>query len=272
MGILNVTPDSFSDGSKYIDPEKAVAHAVEMLVAGADIIDIGGESTRPGSSGISADEEITRVVPVINMIRELDQSCVISVDTRRAETASEALMAGADIINDISAFSYSEGMPEVVAQFDAGVVLMHMRGTPENMQSVENLRYGDLLGEITSSLKMASDKALAAGIKQDHIILDPGIGFSKDVEQNLEIAANLDFFKDMGYALLAGPSRKTFIGKLLGLENPEDRKWGTAGVSAYMACCGLDILRVHDVMEMSHVLKMISCCRNKSLHGKGDLS
>jgi len=262
MGILNVTPDSFSDGAKYIEPEKAVARTLEMLGAGADIIDIGGESTRPGSAEISADEEISRVVPVINRIREENQSCVISVDTRRAVTAAESLMAGADIINDISAFSCSEGMAETVAQYDAGVVLMHMRGTPENMQSPENLNYADLLGEIASFLKSAADKALAAGIKKDHIILDPGIGFAKDVPQNLEIAANMDFFRDMGYALLAGPSRKTFIGKILGIENPEERKWGTAGIAAYMALNGLDILRVHDVMEMRHVIKMAGCCKS----------
>lgn len=271
MGILNVTPDSFSDGSKYIEPEKAVSRALEMLGDGADIIDIGGESTRPGSAEISADEEISRVVPVINMVREADQNCVISVDTRRAETAEEALMAGADIINDISAFAYSPGMPEVVAKYDAGVVLMHMRGTPENMQSQENLKYSDMLGEIASALKSAADKALAAGTEKDRIILDPGIGFSKDVSQNLEIIANMDFFKDMGYALLAGPSRKTFIGSLLGIEKPEERKWGTAGVAAYVVLNGLDIIRVHDVKEMRQMITMLDHCR-KARHGKGDLS
>ena len=268
MGILNVTPDSFCDGAKYIDPKKAVAHALEMLECGADIVDIGGESTRPGAEEISADEEIARVIPVINRIRDENQKSVISVDTRRSETASEALMAGADIVNDISAFSYSAKMPETIAQYDAGVVLMHMKGTPANMQSPENLKYGNLLEEISSFLKCAADKALAAGIKKDRIILDPGIGFSKDVSQNLEIAANMDFFKDLGFSLLAGPSRKTFIGRLLGIENPGGREWGTAGVAAYMAFNGLDILRVHDVKGIYQTLKMISSCK-ASRHGKG---
>ncbi|OGV35807.1 MAG: dihydropteroate synthase [Lentisphaerae bacterium GWF2_45_14] len=271
MGILNVTPDSFSDGAVNIDPEMAVAHALDMLANGADIIDVGGESTRPGAVDISADEEISRVIPVINRLRDKNQDCVISIDTRRSETASEAVMAGVDIINDISALSYSSDMSKIAAETGAGVVLMHMRGCPENMQSPNHLKYDNLLEEIFRFLKGAAKKAVSSGIKKDRVILDPGIGFSKDVSQNLEIVANIDCFKTLGFPLLAGPSRKSFIGKLLGIEQPEARGWGTAGVSAYMALNGLDILRVHDVKEIGQVLKVISCCM-ASRHREGKLS
>ena len=260
VGILNVTPDSFSDGSLYLSPEKAVKHAIEMLDNGADIIDIGGESTRPGSKPVSTDEEISRVVPVIAELRKKRPLSVISVDTCKSEVAEEALKAGTDIINDIGGLRDSRKMAEVAAKSGAGLILMHMRGTPETMQSLTE--YGNLISDIISSLENSIKMAESAGIEGDHIVIDPGIGFAKTTGQNLEILKNMDKFVELGYPLLLGPSRKSFIGTVLDRKEPAERIFGTAGVVAWLAMKSVDFVRVHDVREMSDVLKIIESIKH----------
>lgn len=250
MGVLNVTPDSFSDGGKWTDPDTAAAHAVSMLDSGADIIDIGGESTRPGAENITAERELQRVLPVIERLRSIRPECIISVDTRKSETARKAVEAGADIINDISGLQYSPNMAQTAAETGAGLVIMHMRGTPETMQSEENLIYENLIGDISSFLKKAAGKAIKAGVRAESIIVDPGIGFSKTTEQNLEIIADIEEFHKTGYPLLVGPSRKSFIGKILGENDPEKRIWGTCAAVCHLAEHGVEFVRVHDIEEM----------------------
>lgn len=262
MGILNVTPDSFSDGAEYFDAGLALEHAVRMLEEGADIIDIGGESSRPGAGSVPLEEERRRILPVVSSLRKIRPDAIISVDTVKSGLADEALSAGADIINDISGLQNSPNMAEIAAAHHAGLILMHMRGTPENMQ--DDLHYNDLLGEISSFLESAMRKALQSGVKEDCIVLDPGIGFSKNTEQNLEILGNAVKFREIGRPLLVGPSLKSFIGDLLGGVTPPERKWGTAGAVAWLAACGVDIIRVHDVREIAQVLKIFESIRDKS--------
>lgn len=261
MGILNVTPDSFSDGAEYFDAELALEHATQMLEDGADIIDIGGESTRPGAVPVSLEEESRRILPVVSGLRKIRPDAIISVDTSKSRLAEQALSAGADIINDISGLQRSPNMAEVAAAHHAGLILMHMRGTPQNMQ--DNLHYEDLPGEISSFLKHAMAKAVQSGVNEDCIVLDPGIGFSKNSEQNLEILGKVVKFRKAGRPLLVGPSRKSFIGDLLGGVPPPERKWGTAGAVAWLAACGVDIIRVHDVREMAQMLKIFEAIRDK---------
>ena len=260
MGIVNVTPDSFSDGGDFFDPAVAVKHCLELYQDGAAIIDIGGESTRPDAPEVSIEEEISRVVPVISELKKQNSEIIISVDTRKAAVALEAVKAGADIINDVSGLEYSPEIADIAAKYDAGLIIMHMRGTPETMQNPENLQYHDLIGEIIEFLDNAACKAVECGVKRENIIFDPGIGFSKDVEQNLEIVREIDRFRQSGYAVLAGHSRKSFIGKLLHRDNAKERLAGTLAVSLVLASHGADILRVHDVRETSDALKMYNFC------------
>jgi dihydropteroate synthase len=259
MGVVNVTPDSFSDGGLWIDPQCAVEHAVELLHAGAEIIDIGGESTRPGADFIPVDEEISRVVPVIAGLKKLEPDCIISIDTRKSEVAKAALQAGATVLNDISGLEFSPDMAQIAAQYDASLVIMHMRGTPDTMQNAENLVYDNVVDEVCGFLECAAAKAVKAGVTPGKIIVDPGIGFSKSYEQNIELLTNIDKVKVLGYRVLVGPSRKAFIGQTLNIADPEERKWGTAGVVAYLAMRGIDIIRIHDVREMAEMLQMLQC-------------
>ena len=246
MGVLNVTPDSFSDGGAFFDKEAAVNRGLEMARDGADIIDIGGESTRPGASEIGAAEEIDRVLPVITELsRKL--RVPISVDTRKSKVAEEALKAGASIVNDVSGLSHDPAMGDVAAKHGAGLILMHMKGTPETMQ--RDPRYGDLVGEIIESLRSSIKKAHGAGVAEDGVIIDPGIGFGKTVGHNLEILRRLDELDVLGRPVCVGTSRKSFIGKVLGQDDPSLRLAGTLATCTVAIMKGARLLRVHDVRE-----------------------
>ncbi len=254
MGILNVTPDSFSDGGEFIDPTAAVQHALEMVKQGADIIDIGGESTRPGAGSVSEDEEIQRTVPVISGIRA-QSDIPLSIDTTKASVATAAIAAGADIINDVSAFEADPDMARIAAESGAGVVLMHMKGTPRTMQ--ENPVYKDVTAEVCAYLKSRIDFADQHGVPPNRIAIDPGIGFGKTVEHNLELLRNLPQLTLCGCPVLVGASRKSFIGQLTGRPRPEDRLAGSLGVAAWAVTHGSHILRVHDVLDTCDVCRML---------------
>ncbi len=249
MGILNVTPDSFSDGGKYTSVEKAVAHAQKMAQEGADIIDVGGESTRPGSDIVSAEEELRRVLPVIErLLKEIN--IPLSIDTMKPEVAEECLKRGVHILNDVTGLR-NETMINVAAKYNVPVVIMHMLGMPKIMQ--ENPVYENVIKEIKGYLQKQAEKAKSKGISQ--IIIDPGIGFGKTIEHNLKIIKDLNEFKKLGFPLLVGPSRKSFIGKILDLP-VEERLEGT--LAAVTACIlhGADIVRVHDVKECKRVVEI----------------
>ncbi len=252
MGILNVTPDSFSDGGEHFKTDDAIARARRMIEEGVDILDIGGESTRPGSKPITAREEIERVVPKIKAIRD-GSDVLISVDTYKGEVARAALEAGADIVNDITALNGDESMAGVIAEADAAVVLMHMRGTPETMQ--EDTEYDDVIKEVLASLKMSIGKAEGAGIEPGKIIIDPGIGFGKTAENNITILKELKSFLSLDKPLLLGTSRKSFIGVITD-RDVKDRIFGTAASVCAAVLNGASIVRVHDVREMSDVVKI----------------
>ncbi len=252
MGILNLTPDSFSGDGIHKDTGRALEEAEMIVEEGADIIDIGGESTRPGSLPVSPSEEIERVIPVIRgLAKKID--IPISVDTRKSEVAMAALRNGASIINDITGLEYDAEMKKVVRDHDAKVVLMHIKGAPQTMQ--ENPTYDNLIEEIRDRLLQLIKKAELSGIKKENIIVDPGIGFGKAHKHNLEILNNLSRFKMLGRPILVGPSRKSFIGNILGVE-PRDRIFGTAASTAVAIKNGADIIRVHDVKEMKEVAKV----------------
>ena len=250
MGILNVTPDSFSDGGIYYSQEKAVEHGWRMADEGADIIDIGGESTRPGSASVPVNVELKRVIPVIEgLIKKI--KIPISVDTKKARVAEYAINAGAEIINDISALTGDRDMARTVKEKSAALVLMHMKGKPRNMQK-GNLEYNNLMGEIKDYLKKSSEKAINAGVSKDCIVIDPGIGFGKTSEDNYRIIKNLSELKVMGMPVMIGASRKSFIGKITG-EEPCARMEGTAATVAAAIINGCHIIRVHDVLAMKKV-------------------
>ncbi len=253
MGILNVTPDSFSENGKFFDSRKAIDHAVYMAESGADIIDIGGESSRPGSSGISAREELKRIIPIIEKVAD-QVEIPISIDTVKSDVARRALDAGASIINDISALRVDKKMAGVAAKHDAYLILMHMRGTPRDMQN--DTEYDDIIGEISQFLEDAAQTAIKAGVSKDKIIIDPGIGFGKSVEGNFVIMKNLDRFLGLGYSLLVGASRKSFIGKTLKLD-VDRRLEGSLAATCYAVLNGADIVRVHDVAETKKALTII---------------
>jgi len=254
MGILNVTPDSFSDGNQYIDLHEAVAHAIDMLKNGADIIDIGGESTRPGAVAVSDKEELRRVIPVLKALKSKVPNAVISVDTTKSSVAKVALSEGADIINDISGLTYDIGIADLVAEHKAGLILMHTRGNPDNMLDLTD--YSNLIPEITEFLSRASEVAISRGVDRENIILDPGIGFAKTHVQNLEIIKKIKIFEETGYPILVGPSRKSFIGAVLNQKNPENRIWGTGAVVAWLARENISFIRVHDVREMREIISL----------------
>lgn len=253
MGILNITPDSFSDGGKFLNIETAVAHALEMAENGADIIDIGGESSRPGSDPVSPEEEISRIVPVIREIAP-KLNIPISVDTYRANVAESALDAGAHIINDISGAAFDPDMPSLIAKGQCPAILMHIKGTPLDMQI--NPVYDDLMGEVYGYLRDRINAVMDAGADEKLLMIDPGIGFGKTTEHNLELMRRLSELKSLGRPILVGTSRKTTIGKVLGGLPTEERLEGTAATVAVSIANGADIVRVHDVKEMVRVSKM----------------
>lgn len=253
MGILNVTPDSFFDGGKHHTMEGALDHALRMIEEGADIIDIGGESTRPYADPVPEEEELRRIVPVIEALRA-SSDILISVDTYKAGVADAALCAGADIVNDISGLTYDDAMAQVVARNDAWVVIMHIKGTPRNMQV--DPHYDDVVAEIGEFLRLQMDHAVRAGVDPEKIILDPGIGFGKRVEDNLRILKMLGEFKKLGRPVLIGTSMKSFIGKAAGLP-VEERVEGTLASFAVALMNGADILRVHDVKKAKKVLMTV---------------
>ncbi|SVB72507.1 uncharacterized protein METZ01_LOCUS225361 [marine metagenome] len=250
MGILNVTPDSFSDGGKFNRLGKALSQAQYMENNGADIIDIGGESTRPGAVPVSIEEEINRTIPVIEEIRKYS-NIAISIDTYKSEVAEKALLAGADFINDISGLTFDSRMMEIVKKFDVPVVLMHIKGTPRNMQT--NPTYIDVIKDLLEFFSFQIQKALDFGIKKEQIIIDPGIGFGKQLNDNFILIQRLKKFSELGFPILIGPSRKSFIGLTLDVPS-EDRLEGT--LAAVSACIlnGASIVRVHDVKEVKRAV------------------
>ena len=260
MGVLNVTPDSFSDGGEFFDPDKAVEHGLQMVAEGAAIIDVGGESTRPGSDSVSADEQIQRVVPVIKALCE-KADVPVSIDTYKYEVAKAALEAGASVINDITALS-DERMGELAVERRVPVVLMHMQGTPVTMQNEP--QYDDVVGEVLEFLLGRAKWAEKLGISPNIIFIDPGIGFGKTTEHNLCLLRNIDKFVASGYRVLVGTSRKRFIGQITGKEKPAERIFGTAATVALCAAAGVSIVRVHDVAEMVDVVKMVEEVNRKS--------
>jgi dihydropteroate synthase len=254
MGILNVTPDSFYDGGRFQNLDVALKRVEKMIEEGALIIDVGGESTRPGSLPVTVEEELDRVIPVIEKIRE-NFDVFLSIDTYKAKVADEALSAGADMINDISGLNFDFEMVKVVSRWKSPLVIMHIKGKPRDMQ--KDPHYEDVVEEIKSywlkSIVMAKDN----GIQDDQIILDPGIGFGKKLEHNIEIFRKLESFKALGYPLLLGFSRKSMIGMILGGIPPEERLEGTLALTAYAVMKGVEILRVHDVRENKRVIDVI---------------
>lgn len=251
MGVLNVTPDSFSDGGKFNLLNLALKHVNSMLEHGADIIDIGGESTKPGSDPVSVDEELNRVIPVVIEVKKRSNNALISVDTYKSVVAKEAIEAGADIINDISGLAYDKDMAPLLAKNDVPVVLMHIQGKPKTMQ--DNISYNDLIDDIKQYFERRCDYALKSGIKKNNIILDPGIGFGKTFNNNFKLLKNLKKFKNMAYPLLIGPSRKAFIGDVLNLP-PDERLEGTIATVVAGILNGANIVRVHDVKEIKRAV------------------
>lgn len=258
MGILNITPDSFSDGGQFFDPDAAVRRGLDLVQEGADIIDVGAESTRPGSEGIDADEELRRLLPVLERL-EGRIRCPISVDTSKACVAEKALGRGAHIVNDIRGFQGDPDMPRVAAAHRAPAVLMHLRGTPKTMN--QNTVYENLIGEVYAYLECSIERAESAGLPREYLVVDPGIGFSKGHKQNLEILHRLAEFRGLERPILVGPSRKSFIGHMLGLP-PQERIFGTAAAVGIAALLGAHILRVHDVRQMRQVLDVADAIRN----------
>jgi dihydropteroate synthase len=259
MGVLNVTPDSFSDGGRYFDHRRAVLHGLRMVEAGADLVDVGGESTRPGARPVEAEEERRRVVPVVAALREQTETA-ISIDTRKAAVAREALQAGADVLNDISAFRNDPGMTGLAVASDCGVVLMHMQGTPERMQ--DDPRYGDPVRDIAAFLGRQMDRLIRAGISAERIAVDPGIGFGKRLEHNLALLARLPELAALGRPVLVGLSRKSFLGRLTGRE-VGGRLAGSLGALAYAVLHGAHIVRVHDVEETCDVVEVLAKLRRE---------
>ena len=251
MGVLNVTPDSFSDGGLWLDPVAAVRHGHEMMESGAAIIDVGGESTRPGAIDVTREEELSRVIPVIKVLAE--SGALISIDTRKPAVAQAAVEAGASIINDTTGESTDYKMDEVVAEAGTAVITMHSRGTPTTMRSLVD--YEDVVQDVRAWLRHRAEKLEEAGVRRESIVVDPGIGFAKSAEQSLVLLRRIESIVDIGYPVLIGTSRKSFIGSVLDL--PEgDRLEGTAATIAWSVAHGVQIVRVHDVRAMSRVAEM----------------
>ncbi len=254
MGIVNVTPDSFSDGGRFEGADDAIKRGLQLIADGADILDIGGESTRPGADPVSVEEELARVQPVIRGLRQESPGIPISVDTRHAAVAADAIVAGADIVNDVSAAADPAMLP-MAKQTGVGLVLMHMRGEPKTMHL--GPRYQDVVAEVRDFLAARLGAAVAAGVPRAQLCVDPGIGFGKDLAHNLALLHGVGTFAGLRVPVLVGTSRKRFIGELTGVEDPVDRVEGTAGAVAWCVTQGVDIVRVHDVKEMVRVVRVV---------------
>ena len=259
MGIVNVTGDSFFPGSRRLNPEDAVRTALDFFEQGADLVDIGGESTRPGAPDVSPEEEMTRVIPVISEIRRLKPDCILSIDTRKAPVARAAVDAGADIVNDVSGLRFDPEMSRTLSRLRVPVVLMHSRRDPATMQ--ESPAYSHVVSDVWEELGQVLDNALRAGIDREAVILDPGMGFAKDASHNLSLLKHLNAFKTLGRPLLVGHSRKSTIGQVLSLPSPSDRLEGTLAITALCAWQGIPIVRVHDVKENCRVARMVEAIR-----------
>ena len=261
MGILNVTPDSFSDGGKFYSTDNALKRVEEMINEGADFIDVGGESTRPGSERVSLDEELKRVIPVIEEISKRFPEIPVSIDTYKSKVAKEAINSGAWIVNDISGLNFDEKMKDVIIEEKVPVIIMHIKGTPENMQ--KNPQYNNLINEIFSYLKKSIDLIESNNGDTENIVIDPGIGFGKTFNHNCEIINRLEEFKSFGLPILIGASRKSFIGAILNQPTPERRVIGSLSIAAISSIKGAKILRVHDVKETYEVLKVADAVRKE---------
>jgi dihydropteroate synthase len=253
MGIVNVTPDSFTDGGMYLTTDDAVRHGARLVDEGADVLDVGGESTRPGAEPVDVDEELRRVIPVIEGLTEMQQTTPISIDTRKPEVARAALEAGARIVNDVTA-GRDGAMLEAVADTGAGIVLMHMLGEPQTMQ--DDPRYEDVVAEVHEFLRERIEAAVFAGIAEERVCVDPGIGFGKNVEHNLALLRSVSALRLLGAAVMVGASRKRFIGVLTGAEDPADRLEGSLAAAVLAASLGADVVRVHDVAPTVRALRV----------------
>lgn len=257
MGIVNVTPDSFSDGGRYFDPGKAISHGIDLAREGADIIDVGGESTRPGARPLSAREEIERILPVIRGLRRT-APIPISIDTYKADVARAALAEGADMVNDISALRFDAAMAPLIAAEKVPVVLMHMQGAPQTMQ--QRPRYQNVVQEVREFLQSRIHFALEAGVEADRIIIDPGIGFGKELDHNLALLRGIPTLVSLGRPILVGPSRKTFIGKILEV-GPEERLEGSLAAAVAAVLAGANMIRTHDVKEARRAIRIADALR-----------
>lgn len=266
MGIHNATPDSFSDGGKYQNIESALSHCIEMIDDGADIIDIGGESTRPGDTSIlTIDEELQRVIPIIEALRKQRPDCVISIDTMKGEVAESAISAGSDIVNDVSGLKYSSKMATIAARTGSGLILMHMHGEPKSI--IYNYHYNNLLSEVCAELNKIAQKAIDYGVRKESIIIDPGLGggsFGKKKEQSLELLANVRKIKELGYPVMIGASRKGFIGDIINENDPLRRVYANLGAAAWAVANGVEIIRVHDVKETLQMIKVYETIKQYS--------
>jgi dihydropteroate synthase len=262
MGILNVTPDSFSDGGEFNSLDSALAQARSMISQGVDIIDIGGESTRPKAAEISIEEELKRVVPVIQQLRQ-ETTIPISIDTTKSIIAQEAITAGADIVNDISGATFDPQMLTTVSQLNVPIILMHIRGTPQTMQALTD--YQDVVAAVKEFLTQQVNQAIACGIPKNNIIIDPGIGFAKTATQSLELLQRLSELRTLNLPLLVGVSRKSFMSPILQKEKPKERVWGTAAACYAAIARGADILRVHDVAKMYDVCRVADAIERSKL-------
>jgi dihydropteroate synthase len=260
MGVLNVTPDSFSDGGEFLEPQSAIQHALEMERAGADLLDVGGESTRPGSTGTAAETELARILPVLEGLRGA-LKIPIAVDTRKSQVAEAAISAGAQIINDVSGLRFDPRLAEVAQRRGVPLILMHMRGEPATMQKGPFAR--DVMRDVVQGLRASIRKARAGGVRKSQILIDPGIGFGKSFEQNYELLRKLPELAKLGYPLLVGTSRKGFLGATLARNGkpapPEERLWATAATVTASILGGVHIVRVHDVAEMAQVARVADC-------------
>ncbi len=259
MGILNLTPDSFSDGGQHPDLDSAISHIKAMVEAGAEIVDVGGESTRPGSDGVSEETELGRVMPVLEAAIPMFPDIAFSIDTTKYEVARQALKAGATIVNDVSGLQKEPRLAGLCAEFGRVLVIMHSKGSPKNMQ--ENPRYDDVVGDISIFFEHQAELARRRGVEK--IILDPGIGFGKTLEQNLRLIAHLDEFKKLGYPIMIGASRKAMIGAILGGRPTNERIFGTVAVHYHSLLNGADIIRVHDVKAASDSLRIFKAVQSQ---------
>ena len=268
MGIINVTPDSFADGGDCFLPERAIDRALELEDAGADILDIGGESTRPGALPLSVDEELRRVIPVIDQLSKR-VSVPVSIDTYKGSVAEAAIDLGAVIVNDISGLSYDPSLASVVAKRGVPVVLMHNRGRSQQMY--REASYQNIGEEIVAELRIAIDRAVDAGISREQIVVDPGLGFAKHARQSMVVLADLPCLSSLDRPILVGASRKSFLESMLGARSPDNREWGTAGAVAVAAFLGAHIIRVHDVSAHRDVVRVVDTLRSVSVERQANL-